>query len=216
MGKAALQIKCLACRCKFGPQNSGQRYCSSKCYWDARRARHRAERAAQRRHGRRCPRCKIVKPIHTFHMATKASGKKYPHYCRACARDMQRERRTDAALIAKFHARYASDMIFRARQMLRSTAKRCRRLSVPFDLDENWLASRMKTGRCEVTGLAFKFEVVNRRPSAFSPSIDRIRAGQGYTKKNCRLVLYAVNSALGNWGMETFLPIACALAKHRR
>jgi hypothetical protein len=45
-----------------------------------------------------------------------------------------------------------------------------------------------------------------RRP--FAPSLDRIDSNQPYSRRNCRLVLQAVNFALNAWGDDVFLAIA--------
>lgn len=60
-------------------------------------------------------------------------------------------------------------------------------------------------GRCEVTGIPFSALKLpgrdsNRHP--YSPSLDRIDPSTGYSRGNCRLVLFAVNVALNDWGIE--------------
>jgi hypothetical protein len=102
-------------------------------------------------------------------------------------------------------------MDFRARELLRSVGKKCRKDHLAFDLDREWLVKRLTNGRCELTGLSFDMSVVNRARTAYTPSIDRIVAGGGYTKAHCRVVLFAVNAALADWGLEILLPIARAL-----
>lgn len=108
-------------------------------------------------------------------------------------------------------------MAFRARERMRHVAKRCRRLGIAFDLDDQWLEKRLLAGACELTGIPFNMAATSRRPEMFGPSIDRKRPELGYTKGNCRLVLFAINLALNTWGLEAFLPVAKALAdRHYR
>lgn len=60
-------------------------------------------------------------------------------------------------------------------------------------------------GRCELSGVPFSGETVAgtvKRP--FIPSIDRIKPKEAYTPENVRLVCWAVNLALGEWGDEVF------------
>jgi hypothetical protein len=45
-----------------------------------------------------------------------------------------------------------------------------------------------------------------RRP--FAPSLDRIDSRQAYSRRNCRLILQAVNFALNAWGDDVFFAIA--------
>lgn len=93
------------------------------------------------------------------------------------------------------------------------TAKgRSKKLNVAFDLDRGWIEKRIVAGHCEVTGLPFKLSR-GKGQQALSPSLDRIKAGGGYTKKNCRVVCWAVNAAFGNWGLAQFLPVARALVE---
>lgn len=91
---------------------------------------------------------------------------------------------------------------------MRRTAKRCKREGFEFDLDDAWYIERLKAGVCELTGLPFDLSATL---GPYSPSIDRIIAGTGYTKRNCRVVLHCLNFAMGNWGIAAFLPVARAL-----
>lgn len=62
-------------------------------------------------------------------------------------------------------------------------------------------------GRCEVSLIPFSaLEVNGVQP--FMPSIDCINSRIGYTPENCRLVCYAVNVALHQWGDEVLRRIA--------
>jgi hypothetical protein len=75
---------------------------------------------------------------------------------------------------------------------------------------------RRADGRCEVSGIPFSFErhaSAMRRP--FAPSIDRIDSAVGYTPANTRLVSCIVNSAMGEWGEETFLKVVQAVSERR-
>lgn len=67
-------------------------------------------------------------------------------------------------------------------------------------------------GVCAVTRLDFSLDPVGdslvRR--VYKPSLDRIKAGQPYTRENCRLVLTAVNFAMNAWGEDVYLRIARA------
>lgn len=64
-------------------------------------------------------------------------------------------------------------------------------------------------GRCELTGLLFNGEEIpgcSKRP--YIPSIDRMSAKEPYLFKNCRLICWAVNRAIGDWGDDVFWKIA--------
>jgi hypothetical protein len=107
-------------------------------------------------------------------------------------------------------------MRFRARELVRAIGKRCRSAGLPFDLDIDWLTGRLESGRCELTGLEFDTVVSRKRGGPFSPSVDRIVPSAGYTKSNCRVVIFAVNAALSDWGLGVFIPIAEALVARTR
>lgn len=98
----------------------------------------------------------------------------------------------------------------RARVVFKAAMARAQKQQLPFGLTEAWVVERVLAGRCEVTGLPFEFSRVgtNTRRNPFAPSIDQITAGAGYTPKNCRVVLTAVNLALCDWGLPMFLHIA--------
>lgn len=186
-----------------------RKYCSVKCY---RIARYGRFIDLCKRGMRACYRCGIEKPHAEFY----TQGDKWSGWCKECRKANERDRRADAMLVERFHVKYETDMRFRARELLRAIGKRARAERVGFDLDLEWLVPRLERGQCELTGLLFNYSVASRRRNAFTPSIDRIQAGGGYTKDNCRVILYALNSALGDWGIEAFLPIAEALVARLR
>lgn len=71
-----------------------------------------------------------------------------------------------------------------------------------FTITREWLEEKLSAGRCELTGLPFDFSGGAR--TAYSASVDRVNAAQGYTKENCRVILWALNKAFDNWGEEVF------------
>jgi len=72
----------------------------------------------------------------------------------------------------------------------------------------------LEAGHCQLTGLPFDFMPTNKTyKNPRAPSLDRIDSQKGYTKENCRIVLSAVNDALGEYDDEIALPILEAMAK---
>lgn len=97
--------------------------------------------------------------------------------------------------------------------LYKSKAKRENR---EFDLDRDWIQSRLDKGRCEVTGLPFAKGRFGEKPGKYRQdpwaiSIDRIDNRKGYTKDNCRMVVWSLNRAKGNYPDEVLLKLAAAL-----
>jgi hypothetical protein len=102
----------------------------------------------------------------------------------------------------------------RSSRMMKTSARASKIRGRPFTLTKQWIIERMERGVCELTGLPFDLSLGtgrSGRTSPFAPSIDRIDCSRGYEPGNCRMVLYAMNTALGDWGLKSFLPIARAL-----
>lgn len=163
---------------------------------------------------RRCSKCGASKAIDQFYTNknSRYQSGRIGRWCKQCRCADEARRRADPKLVSQFHDKYETDMDFRARELLRAVQKRCRREGFAFDLDVEWLASRLRE-RCELTGLPFDMSVRSRRPGPFTPSIDRVVPGGGYTKGNCRVVLWVVNALLKDVTLETLLPIAEALVR---
>lgn len=87
----------------------------------------------------------------------------------------------------------------RSATLIYDVRKRCKQKSLDFDLTVAWVQERFDKKVCEVTGIAF--DMVGAK-TPYSPSIDRIDAKLGYTQNNCRLIIWALNRALSNYGLE--------------
>ena len=91
-----------------------------------------------------------------------------------------------------------------------------RELEIDIDLPYVRYLYDKQEGRCLLTGLPFQVAQQSEyRANPFVPSIDRIDSTKGYTKQNTRLVLYAINSAMNEWGEEVFALIARNYVKHQ-
>ena len=74
------------------------------------------------------------------------------------------------------------------------------------DIVELFLKSN---GRCALSGIPFSIEIVGKRNRMpWWPSLDRIESREGYTPNNIRIVCYAVNVALWDFGDEVLIKIA--------
>jgi hypothetical protein len=103
--------------------------------------------------------------------------------------------------------------------MYQRTKDRARSRDVLFLLSKDQLReiALRSDGRCELTHVPFNWD----RPAEvlfppFAPSLDRITPRGGYNAGNCRLICYAANMALADWGENVFRQLATAyLTKHK-
>lgn len=150
----------------------------------------------------RCGHCGALKPPTGFY------GQK--RWCKECRKADEARRRADPGCIQRFQHRYQTDKDFRAAEMYRRLKKRAKAKGLEFDLDREWLRSGLSSG-CALSGLPFDFTAGGLQ--SHGPSVDRIQAGGGYTKRNCRIVLACINLALLDWGFEAFVGVARAIAE---
>lgn len=94
----------------------------------------------------------------------------------------------------------------------RGSKQRATKRKIPFTITKYWCEARW-TGRCEVTGIEFILST-KRSPFLFSPSLDQIIPGLGYTPENSRFVLHAVNALKGEGTDADMLLIAQAVVSN--
>ena len=90
---------------------------------------------------------------------------------------------------------------------IKSARQRSRDRGLDFNISLDWaLETAKRQGqRCVLTGIPFLASIDTksfRHP--FAPSLDRIEPSLGYTTDNVRLVIFAVNVMLFDWGHELF------------
>ena len=91
--------------------------------------------------------------------------------------------------------------------MITYTKYRAKQKGWDFDLDKEWVEERLANGLCEVSNIPF--EVTAHSP--WRPSIDRKDSSKGYTRDNCRLVVWQFNLAKGDKDDEVVLRLARAI-----
>lgn len=85
----------------------------------------------------------------------------------------------------------------RGYNILASIRNRCNKKKLPFDLDLEWMMSKLQ-GKCEVTGMSFKLDTIGKNYAtrhSLAPSVDRIEPKLGYIKTNCRMIIWWINCA---------------------
>lgn len=78
---------------------------------------------------------------------------------------------------------------------------------LPFDLDLAWALETVEDQgfKCPLSSIPFFMEcAVATNTHPFSPSLDRIEPSKGYVRGNVRIVIFAINMMLLDWGTEVF------------
>lgn len=95
----------------------------------------------------------------------------------------------------------------RIRRKLEGVRKRAIKANVPYDLTIDWYVEKLAAGHCEITGIPFVLDPYKpgKGTPPFIPSIDRTVPSEGYTKKNCRLVIMIYNQIKNEYNPEDIL-----------
>jgi hypothetical protein len=154
---------------------------------------------------KRCGHCKQSVPRSEI----KSNG-----WCAACRREYDREwARTNKDKLRAKRQRSKQRPGPRALALWHRARKRSRHAGLPFNLTVEWIAERLRTGRCEVTGLPFDLASPDRGP--WSPSLDRLERNGPYAPENVRVVVWIYNLSKNKFGHADVLLMAKALVGER-
>lgn len=117
-------------------------------------------------------------------------------------------KRADPEKFREKNRRYWTSPKGRAGFLLRCAKDR----SANVTITKQWIQERLDRGCCEVTGLPFVL-TANKIANPWSPSLDQIIPGKGYTPENTQLVVWIYNVAKGSWVHEDVLVFADALLR---
>jgi hypothetical protein len=78
-----------------------------------------------------------------------------------------------------------------ATNLINNARKRSAKLNRPCKIDRGWVAERLRWGKCELTGIPFRYDP----GSPYRPSLDRIDSSKPYVHGNVRVVLVFINWA---------------------
>lgn len=125
--------------------------------------------------------------------------------CRPCKRKYVREwYRSNKDTVRDYRRKYKKNKPIPARAdaLYRGAKGRAVKFGLTFELDVAWIRRRLERGICEATGLRFSDPTYRtgqrRRITPFTASVDRIDPRLGYTKENCRLVVFGWNALKGS------------------
>lgn len=105
-----------------------------------------------------------------------------------------------------FDVTQKSKISYSVENMIRSSRTRARKAGQLFELDADWALATIEAQgfRCALTGIPFFAKNKAKcRIHPFGPSFDRINTKGGYVKSNVRIVCYAVNVMLMDWGDDS-------------
>lgn len=93
---------------------------------------------------------------------------------------------------------------------VRAARSRAKRRNLEFDIDEAWVIERAENAKfkCNLSGIPFYADRDFRTRHPYAPSLDRIDSSRGYTKDNVRVIAYALNVMLLDWGVGVFERVA--------
>lgn len=137
--------------------------------------------------------------------------------------DRERAEAEALAIVSGTDIQYRSEPteaeIAAAKKMLVNATGRTKKKGMESSIDVDTIIDmlRRQSFRCAVTLLPFDLEWRKKSGAArnaFAPSLDRIDNSLGYSRENCRIVLSAVNYAMNEWGLETYIAIADAASRH--
>lgn len=132
-----------------------------------------------------------------------------------CHLRMERDRRAANPKYREMNRRHREKFPYRWR--FYSVQSRAKRGGLAFDLDPAWFKEKVEAGICELSGLPFDLRgrkgLGSRYPNA--PSVDRINPKGGYTKDNCRMILWWLNRCFADLGQDYCLGIFRAVLVKR-
>ena len=214
------QIACPECSTLFEPRSNGgrpQKFCCRKCF-----CKDYERHPADDRYTSRDAICEVCKKQfvknkrHQVYCSTACYKKAWPVLNREAHNVAQKKKyRKNIALFRKRSIEYARKSrektvaIYPWAYLLKSRKNEAKLKGLPFELDHEWAAPLWPLG-CAITGLPFQTNAKNG-PWPFSPSIDQIKPGLGYTKDNARFILWGANALKGAGTDEDMYKIARAI-----
>lgn len=110
--------------------------------------------------------------------------------------------------------KYSRTLKWRITLLLKWTRDRSKKHNLPFDLDIEWVESKLVKWTCELTWLEFRTEIEKEhRANPFWASIDKIDPKKWYVKSNCRMICFCINMARCDWWDSVLMEMSKAIVK---
>lgn len=213
--------KCEECQQAFVAHRPDKRFCSRKCY-----RRQYDRHPADTRNSPRDAVCEVCQtPFvknkrHQVYCSSECYKKAWPVLNREAHNVAQRRKRLKQPELFRqrdtvYHRKHRSKLTtaYPWAYLFKSRKAEAKQKGIPFALDNEWAAPLWARG-CSITGLPFQPNAA-QGPWPFSPSIDQIKPGLGYTKENARFMLWGANALKGAGSDADMYAIAEAITKVR-
>ena len=155
---------------------------------------------------KRCRQCGKKKSLSRFH-----ADQKGRHGVRGSCRKCENARKRES-----YRANISNEER-KAHKILNAARQRARKRGADFSIAIEDVMPQIHLGACSVTGIPFNYESPGhgiRNP--YGPSIDRIDSSKGYTPDNIRIVIFALNLMLADFGDEVFEHVAKTYLRERK
>ena len=156
---------------------------------------------------KRCSKCGEVKPLDMFSPHPECAMQRRG-VCKACA----------SLFASNWNKVRRQSVHGYLVQTINTLRQRSKALGIGFDLDLPFLIELWESqgGMCALSKLPMEHRATKHERGAgpYSASVDRINPRLGYTKGNVRFLLFAVNTALNEWGDDIVIPIMKAVVEN--
>lgn len=171
----------------------------------------------------RCCQCDRWLDEKMFHKAkANVSNGGLSYKCKACDRKYQLKRYAELDDENRTK-RYQSNRKYmlentngRAIAMVNNSKQRSRKQGWENTIKASDVVSKIIEGRCEATGVKFRYERSEKGITPFSPSIDRINSSEGYTKANIQVVCSMYNIGKGAHNELDFIAMCILVAERNK
>jgi hypothetical protein len=112
-------------------------------------------------------------------------------------------------------AAYKDRILNTLKKRMKNARSRDKKKGRAHTISDEWLAQVLDEQQylCAVTRLPFVEPTGKVRINPYSPSLDRLDCNKGYEVGNVRIVLFAVNMMMLDWGDEIFSHVALAYVR---
>lgn len=152
---------------------------------------------------KRCSRCKIEKPVSSFRVSDKKTRRR-SNDCAVCHNKRMKE----------YGRKKYATVEGRAKVLFTNAKSRSKKKGLVFDLSLPLVVAKVKTGRCELSGLPFdNSPPTTSKSNMCSASLDRRDPKGGYVDCNIGMICNALNMGKADHDEIDFIAMCVAVAE---